>query len=294
VIFPYLNGDDLNSRPDSSASRWIIDFKERTESEARRYKEPWAIVERLVKPERITKDADKYPRMVNEWWKYWNARPGLYGAMQGMDQVVVIALMSKTVMPIRVPTGQVFSHRLGVFVTDRYAAQVLLSSSLHENWARKYSATLETRMHYAPSDVFETFPQPNATDRMASIGLVLNDARRQTMLRRQLGLTSLYNLVNDPDRTSDSDVDKLREIHVEVDEAVMEAYGWTDVPLEHGIHAYRQVERFTVSPAARVEILDRLLEENHRRAGAEAGGAGASVGERLLGVDDEFADEGAS
>ena len=46
----------------------------------------------------------------------------------------------------------------------------------------------------------------------------------------------------------------------------MAAYGWDDLPLEHGFHTYRQMERFTVSPAARVEMLDRLLEENHRRA----------------------------
>ena len=49
----------------------------------------------------------------------------------------------------------------------------------------------------------------------------------------------------------------------------MDAYGWSDVSLDHGFHTYRQMERWTVSPAARVEILDRLLEENHRRAAAE-------------------------
>jgi len=47
---------------------------------------------------------------------------------------------------------------------------------------------------------------------------------------------------------------------------VMAAYGWSDVTLNHGFHEYRQMRRWTVSPAARVEILDRLLEENHKRA----------------------------
>ena len=91
------------------------------------------------------------------------------------------------------------------------------------------------------------------------------------MLRRQLGLTKLYNLINDPDITDDSDDDvaKLRAIHVELDRAVMDAYGWTDVDLGHGFHTYRQMQRWTVSPAARVEIMDRLLEENHRRAAAQ-------------------------
>jgi hypothetical protein len=58
----------------------------------------------------------------------------------------------------------------------------------------------------------------------------------------------------------------MREIHVELDHVVRDAYGWSDLPLDHGFHTYRQMTRWTVSPAARVELLDRLLEENHRRA----------------------------
>jgi len=93
------------------------------------------------------------------------------------------------------------------------------------------------------------------------------------MLRRDLGLTKLYNLVNDPDVADSSDVDvaRMRQIHVDLDHAVMAAYGWEDVPLDHGFHTYRQMTRWTVSPAARVEILDRLLEENHRRAALQGG-----------------------
>lgn len=105
------------------------------------------------------------------------------------------------------------------------------------------------------------------------------------MLRRDLGLTKLYNLVNDPDlpSASDTDVARMREIHTELDHAVMAAYGWEDVPLDHGFHTYRQMTRWTVSPEARVEILDRLLEENHRRAALQDGTAPAS--------DDEETDE---
>ena len=49
--------------------------------------------------------------------------------------------------------------------------------------------------------------------------------------------------------------------------------------LDHGFHTYRQMERWTVSPAARVEILDRLLEENHKRAAAD-GSAPRQEGEQ--------------
>lgn len=109
------------------------------------------------------------------------------------------------------------------------------------------------------------------------------------MLRRGLGLTKLYNLVHDPGvaDSSDKDVARLRQIHVELDEAVMDAYGWGEVPLGHGFHTYRQMERWTVSPAARVEILDRLLEENQRRAAAQGSAVPTSDEDELDEAEDE-------
>ena len=101
----------------------------------------------------------------------------------------------------------------------------------------------EHDVRYTPSDVFETFPRPEPTDRLAEIGRTLDTERREIMLRRDLGLTKLYNLVNDPDiaDSADADVARMREIHVELDQAVMDAYGWGDVQLDHGFHTYRQM-----------------------------------------------------
>ena len=135
-------------------------------------------------------------------------------------------------------------------------------------WAIRYGYGMRKDPRYSASDVFEKFPRPGPTERLTEIGMALDSERREIMLRRDLGLTKLYNLVNDPDiaDSADADVARMREIHVELDQAVMDAYGWSDLPLEHGFHTYRQMRRWTVSPAARVEILDRLLAENLRRA----------------------------
>lgn len=130
-------------------------------------------------------------------------------------------------------------------------------------------------MRYTPSDVFETFPRPHLTEEseraLETIGRALDEERREIMLRRQLGLTALYNKVNDPalPDSADPDVARLRIIHRELDQAVMAAYGWDDVPLDHGFHTYRKMTRWTISPAARVEVLDRLLALNHERAAAQ-------------------------
>ena len=268
VLFPYLNGEDLNSRPDASARRWVIDFNDRSRADVQPYQLPFNRLVTLVKSERAKK-----PKAVREapWWLFLRARPAMRKAIRNLDDVLVIALVSKTVMPIRVPTGQVFSHKLGVFATNSFADQAVLSSSLHQTWAIKYGATMRADVNYSPSDVFLTFPRPQSTDRLAEIAKALDSERREIMLRRELGLTKLYNLVNDPDTPDavDPDVARLRQIHSELDQVVMDAYGWGDVPLDHGFHTYRQMTRWTVSPAARVEILDRLLEENQRRAAAQ-------------------------
>ena len=186
-------------------------------------------------------------------------------AIKDLEEVLVLAQVSKTVMPARVPADQVFSHKVVIYASASFAEQAVLSSSLHQMWAVKYSATMRADLSYSPSDVFLTFPRPASNDRLLTVGKKLDTERREIMLRREVGLTKLYNLINDPDY-ADDDIDRMRQIHVELDRVVMDAYGWGDVPLDHGFHTYRQMQRWTVSPAARVEILDLLLKENLRRA----------------------------
>ena len=270
VLFPYLNGEDLNQRPDGSGSRWVIDFGGRSEAEAAQFSLPFRRLAEQIRPERARK-----PKTVSEapWWLFLRSRPAMREATADLSEVLVIARVSKTVMPMRVPTGQVPSEACVVFASDSYGAQAVLSSSLHRTWAITFGSTLETRVRYTPSDVFETFPLPASTERLAAVGLVLERDRREVMLRRDFGLTKLYNLVDDPTVQGDSDVARLRDIHVEIDEATVEAYGWDDLRLSHGFHSYRQVERWSVSPTDRVETLDRLLEENQRRATAKEPGS---------------------
>lgn len=182
-------------------------------------------------------------------------------------------------MPQRVSNNQVFSHGVAVFATSSYGTQAVLSSTPHQLWAIQNGSAMRNDPRYTPSDVFETFPRPEPTDWLEEIGHTLDSQRREIMLRRDLGLTKLYNLVNDPEILGDPDVDRMRLIHVELDEAVMDAYGWSDISLNHGFHTYRLMRRWTVCPEARVEILDRLLEENHRRA--------ALQGDVVPGADDD-------
>jgi len=139
-----------------------------------------------------------------------------------------------------------------------------------------YGSTLETRPMYTPSDCFETFPfpTPDPSDlstqfpTLNTIGETYYTHRQAIMRDRQEGLTKTYNRFHAANETA-SDIQKLRELHVEMDQAVAAAYGWQDLDLEHGFHQTKQGIRFTISETARREVLDRLLELNHQRYAEE-------------------------
>ncbi|WP_146173794.1 Eco57I restriction-modification methylase domain-containing protein [Saccharothrix carnea] len=266
VLFPYVVGEDLNSRADCSASRWIINFRNWDKPQAATYPDCFTIVEREVKPFRAL-NANKQRREA--WWRFTRPTTELYRVVEALDRVLAIARVSATGLPVWVPTGQVMSEQVVVFATDRDAHLTLLSSNLHFTWwTTKGESTMRNDARYTPSDGFETFPQPELTPRMDRIGEELHRFRRGVMLDRHLGLTKLYNLVHN-DAVSDPEVGRLRELHTEVDESVAQAFGWTDLDLGHGFHETAQGRRFTLAPAVQVEVLDRLLELNHQRYAEE-------------------------
>lgn len=277
VLFPYLNGQDLNSHPEFSPSRWVINFHDRTEDQARKYPAIFDSVERHVKPERQrTKPDGSYQLrkpLPQRYWQYADKRPAMVAAIAGLDRVITLTLHTKTVMPVLVSAAQVFSHGLAVFATHDTAMLALLSRAPHYWWAKSRGSSMKTDLRYTPSDVFETFPLPEPTDELRQLGNHLDTFRRGVMLSRQTGLTKTYNLVFDPD-CADEDIEELRRIHRAVDEATIRAYGWegrTEAVggLDHGFHKVGRETRYTIGPAAQREVLDSLLELNHERYAEE-------------------------
>jgi hypothetical protein len=261
VLQPFIIGKDLSQRPDCSASRWVINFHNWPLERAERYVDCMEIVRRLVKPER---DRNKIANRRERWWIYGVRAPELYEAIDGLGFILALSRHGSTLLPVREPTGAVFSDATVVIALDDFASLAILSSSVHSTWALRYSGTIRTDVRYSPSDVFLTLPRPQPTAELEPLGRQLDETRRELMLSRSWGLTSTYNRVHDPD-CHDAAVREIRELHAEIDDAVMRAYGWDDLDLKIGHHPTKIGIRWTVSKEARFELLDRLLEENHRR-----------------------------
>ena len=147
--------------------------------------------------------------------------------------------------PVFVPAGQVLSEATVVFAYDDDFHFGVLTSGFHYRWAVRYASSLETRVRYTPSDVFETFPQPPYSDAVASAGGELDAHRSRLMQDRDLGLTSIFNLVHDQANARSGLVDVLRSGLVALlnGRAVIEApeasgssglfdwiAGWSDLP----------------------------------------------------------------
>jgi hypothetical protein len=266
VLQPYVIGQDLNARPDCSASRWIINFRDWSLERAKEYQDALEIVERLVKPERQRHGFTGWRRKsATLYWQYEGIRQDLYAALSRLDRVTAIAQTSNALMPVRIDTNRVFDQTCIVVATSTDADLAFLSSSAHTAWVMRYGVTMRTDLRYTPSDVFLTLPRPEPTPELHRLGERLDTERRALMLGRGWGLTRTYNAVHDP-AVRDPEVVELRDLHAEIDEAVLAAYGW-DLDLEIGHHPTKIGTRWTVSRRARFELLDLLLEENHRRAG---------------------------
>lgn len=271
VLFPYLSGEDLNDRSDQSPTRWVINFFDWSEEQAQQYPDVYRIIEERVKPERTRRKSNgdfvlRSP-LPQRWWQYADKRPALYRTIAPLSYVLCKTRHSPNCAFEFINTKMVFQESLVVLATDGNQYFALLSSTLHELWAWQFGSTLGAgTLRYSPSDCFETFPFPPAKTltSLEYIGEIYYETRRQIMFNRQEGLTATYNRFHNPDEHSD-DIQYLRDLHRQMDEAVSAAYGWDDLALEHDFHDTAQGVRYTISEAARREVLKRLLALNFER-----------------------------
>jgi hypothetical protein len=301
ILFRYMNGNDLNGSATQLPSRWCICFWDWSESEARTYPLAYQRVKDTVKPERINL---KRKSLVDNWWIHGEKRPAMYHSLgrgnhfkkhpkgewptQPLKQVLVITQATKHLSFCFVDNTFLIDQACIVFPYTQFCYFGLLSSSIHELWVRKYSSTLgSSTMYYTPSDVFETFPFPEKLSSHESrntvtssfvrtietLGHSYHEERQRIMCAREIGLTDFYNAFHAPSSDIEG-VSQCRGIAMQLDNAILSAYGWSDIAPNHSFNKNHRLPendciRFGLDGAAQKAVLQRLLKLNHERYAEE-------------------------
>jgi type I restriction-modification system DNA methylase subunit len=249
VIFPYIGGEEVNSSPTHAHHRYVINFGERKEHECMaKWPDLMAIVKKKVKPERERlRDNSDGRRRKQYWWQFGRCTPALEHAVEESSyRCLACPRTSKNLAFARLNAKVVFSENL-VLIPGASSLLASLQSQGHSVWVTAFSSTLQEGQGYRPSDCFETFPFPTALldadandpvhnvslQSLEAIGEHYHQFRAELMVANNEGLTSTYNRFHDPSETSPNLLE-LRRLHTEMDQAVLQAYGWSDVPTACG------------------------------------------------------------
>lgn len=320
-IKPYLGGEEVNDSPTHSHRRFAIDFEnfplrrdERPdfkwgeltiEDQRKRFRSgivpgdypgpvasDWPdlleIVERRVKPERLAQNREKRSRL---WWQYAEIAPGLLRATQDLDTIIGRSMVGNQWAFARIPAKQVNALTIVNFAYATLSPFSVLQSRVHEVWARFLSSSMKDDMRYTPSDCFETFPFPPGYEidlSLATAGQAYLEHRAVLMVEANEGMTKTYNRFHDESERR-PEMQRLRELHDEMDRAVLRAYGWHDLAetlqpvfltaeIEDD-HTYQ--DRYFWPAEERDLVLSRLLALNAERHAEEvAGGIAPMKGKR--------------
>jgi hypothetical protein len=286
-ILPYLGSVEMNDSPTAGATRFIICFDDCDENTVRAYP---PLYERLYNTVRVQRQTSNEKRLRECWWTFSRPADDLREALRSVNRVLVSGRVATYHTFAFLPVTTIFSDAVTVFVLSSQASFAVLQSRIHELWAGFQGSSFKDDPRYIPEDCFETFPFPqnwNTAPTVEAAGQSYYEFRAACMVRNQEGLTDIYNHFHDRENHN-PEIAQLRYLHTAIDRAVLDAYGWSDVPtnceflLDYEIDEEewgdkKKPYRYRWPDEVRDEVLARLLELNAQRAkeGQHSGAAAA-------------------
>jgi hypothetical protein len=286
ILRDYWAGRDVTQK---NSPRFVIDFFGLDETQASQdFSELYQHVLLHVRPEREKCKRDAH-RIV--WWQFGEKRPGLRSALEGMERYIVTSEVAKhrVFTFLNWPESLIDGSVIAIASNDAFFLG-LLSSSSHGIWSARVGGRMGAGndLRYNNSLTFWPFPFPALEEgelkqRIRDLGERLDAHRkRQQAQYPDLTLTGIYNVLqkirsgealNAKDKVIHEQglVSVLKQIHDDLDAAVLEAYGWTDIA-----HATPPADILASggpdAEALEQAILTRLVALNHERAAEEKRG----------------------
>lgn len=281
-IRPYLNGRELLN---AATDKFIIDFFGLPEDEVRDFfPEAYQYLLHHAKPER---DQNRNEQFRKNWWIIGHPRQIFRSFTLELSRYIATVETSKHHIFAFLPTSVTPDSTIVTFgLHDSYSLGVL-SSECHKLWALAAGGRMGmgNDPRYNKTRCFETYPFPaiedDETKQLISVlGERLDTHRkRQQDLHSMLTLTGIYNVLEklrSGETLTDKDkvihdqglVTLLKQLHDELDAAVLEAYGWSDLAIQTQDIQTQDIRKEEFEQ----ELLTRLVALNHQRAAEEKQG----------------------
>lgn len=246
VIHPFLTGDELNST--GAPGRFIIDIPATDVVEASRWSAAFEHVKRSVLPVRQARAREESERnevvlarnpnarinrhhqnFLERWWQLAYRRVDMLEAISKLSRYIalsIVAVQSKPSLYAFVSPEIWPAASLQVFAFEDDYSLGVLQSRYHRLWFEERCSTMRRDLRYTPNTVFDSFPWPQspsdaAIERVVQVAADLQDLRES---KRESGISlgRQYDLLRSPGDNP------LRDLHVELDRAVAEAYNFSD------------------------------------------------------------------
>lgn len=243
VLFPFLIGTELIGREDSLPQRYVIDFGDLDQLQARRFGPLFERVERLVLPERQRKAAKEktqndearrddaegktakdHAHALQYWWRLFRGRREMLRAIARLQRYIVCVRVTKRPIFEFVDPAIHPNDSLMVFpYCDDYSFGIL-QSGIHWEWFTNQCSTMKGDPRYTSNTVFDTFPWPQSptaeqVNEVAACARRLRSLRRSLIAQHGLTLRTLYRTLELPGQHP------LKDAHAKLDDAVQAAYG---------------------------------------------------------------------
>jgi len=300
IVRRHMSGKDITNRDRGNS---VIDCfgldKGLLES---RYPE---IFQRLLTTVYPSRKQNKERSRRENWRLFGRTNETLRAAVTGLSRFIATVETSKHKPFVFLDGGVCPDHKLYVIASNDAWILGVLSAAPHQLWALRAGGTLEDRPTWTSTTTFRPFPFPAVHEgplkqRIRELGEKLDAHRKARQAAHpDLTLTGMYNVLEKL-RTGETLTDKdkkihdeglvtiLKQIHDELDAAVLEAYGWQDLQGNVGVPpasapsqssgrrdaplADRLAAKDEAAEELEQELLKRLVALNHERAEEEKRG----------------------
>ena len=279
LIREYRNGRDLM---DKARDVLVIDaFGLSSDQLRERFPAVFQWLVERVKPER---DMNNRAFYRDNWWLFGEPRKDFRPALEGLRQFIATVVTAKHRVFQFLPASTLPDDALVAIAANDAFLLGVLSSEVHCSWALRTGATLEDRPRYIKTSCFEKYPFPSddtgltpaLTERIRQLAEQLDAHRKARQAAFEaVTLTGIYNVLDklrrgEPLNAKDKSlheqglVSVLRTLHDDLDAAVLQSYGWSDLG---AVPWADEAARAAWTEA----LLERLVALNAKRAAEEAG-----------------------